>query len=113
MEFVDSLFHQCCHLFEIRTIGHTEWNDGQNITVVACQVLVIVLKQLRVLEGDDFAIERFYHGRGVADAFYLSHGAIDLYPVACLDASRHERGTIVDVLDDVLRGKTDTCGETA
>ena len=77
------------------------------------QVLVVLRKELCVLECDHLAVERFYDGRCVADAHHLAHPSVDLYPVAHLDATRHQRGAVVDVLDDILRGETDTCGESS
>ena len=113
VQIVDGLLDDGRHLFEVRPVSHAKGYNRQYIAMVACQVLVVVFKQLRILEGDHLAIERFDHGRGIADAFHLSHRVVHLYPVARFDTASHERCTVVYVFDDVLRCKTDTCGEAA
>ena len=85
----------------------------QHVFVVARQVLIVLGKELRVLEGDNLAGDGFDDRRGIADAGHLSRDVIDLYEVAYLDATGHERDAVVDVLDDVLRCETDTSRETA
>ena len=45
----DSLHHQIAHLLDVAAIGHTEANLRQLIAMIACQVLVVLGKQLRVL----------------------------------------------------------------
>ena len=57
IQVVDGRLYKRGYLFEIRTIGHTEGNNGQYIAVVTCEILVVIFKQLRVLEGDDLAIK--------------------------------------------------------
>ena len=75
-------------------------------------VLVVLGEHLAVLEGDDRAVDRFEHGAGIADAHHLSPDAIADNPVAHLDAPRHQRDAVVDVLEDVLRCETDTGGKS-
>lgn len=81
--------------------------------MIAREVLIVLCEQLRVLESDDRTIDSFYHGARVTDGAYLTLGAVALYPVAYLYASRHERDSVVDVLQDVLHGETDTGRETS
>ena len=81
--------------------------------MVTGEVLVVLGEQLRVLEGDDRAVDGLYHGAGVIDGTHLTFRAVALYPVAYLDASRHKGYSVVDVLEYVFHGETDTCGETS
>ena len=109
----NSILYHAAHLFHVGAVGHVERYQRQHISMIAGEVLIVLCEQLRVLESDDRAIDSFYHGAGIADGTYLTLGAVALYPVAYLDASRHERDAIVDVLQDVLHGETDTGRETS
>ena len=110
---VDGVLHHLAHLLEVRPVGHAELHHGQHVAVVLRQVLIVLAEQLAVLKRDHLAVERLHHRRRVADRRHLAHRAVHLDPVAHLDAAGHQRGTVVDVLDDVLRGKADTCRQTA
>ena len=78
--------------------------------MVAGQVLVVLGEELTVLEGNYRTVGCLDESAGVADGSHLSPHSVTFDEVAHLDTSSHQRYTIVDILDDVLGGKTDTGG---
>ena len=76
--------------------------------MVASQVLVVLGEELRVLESDNRTVERLNGGGGIGDGFHRSLCSLDGYVVAHLDAASHERYAVVEVLQDVFHGETDT-----
>ena len=53
---VHGLFYHRLHLFQVRAVSYAKGYHCQHIAVVLGQVLVILVEQLRVLEGDDFTV---------------------------------------------------------
>ena len=78
--------------------------------MVAGEILVVLGEELTVLEGYHRTVGSLDECAGVADGCHLASHTVTFDKVAHLDTSRHERYAVVDILDDVLGGKTDTCG---
>ena len=76
--------------------------------MVLGHVLVVLGKQLRVLEGDDRTVDSLQHGRGIADTAHLTTGSVADDIVAHLHTAHHQGYTIVDVFENILGGKTQT-----
>ena len=56
MQVVDGRLYKHGYLLEVRAISHTKGNDGQDIAVIASEVLIVLRKQLGILAGDDLAL---------------------------------------------------------
>ena len=61
MQVVQGILHHCGHLLQVRAVGYTKGHDCQHVAMVTRQVLIVLGKQLCVLESDHLAVERLHH----------------------------------------------------
>ena len=99
------------HLFYIGAVGHADGNLDELVVVVAREVLEVLAEEGAVEERDDAAVGSDDLGALVGDALYLAVDAVALDVVAHAQATRHERKAVEEVLDEVLHGETETCGQ--
>ena len=57
LHLVDGTVYQFDDLLEIASIGDAVFDDGKHIAMVAGEVLVVLRKELGVLESDDLSVE--------------------------------------------------------
>ena len=53
---VHGFFYHADNLFEVRSVCHTKWYSSQHVAVIPCKVLVVLSKQLCVLECNHLAL---------------------------------------------------------
>lgn len=100
-------------LLDIASVCYAHLEDIQLIAMILRHVLVVLGEKLGVLEGDDRTVERFNQRGGVADGTDTAADPLADDVVADLDTSCHERDAVIDVLENVLHGETDTRRKTS
>ena len=108
VELQQFLDENLLHLLDVTSVCHAYFQRIQLVTMVLGHVLVVLGKQLRVLEGDDRTVDSFQHGRGVADTAHLTTGAVADDIVTHLHTAHHQGYAVVDVLENILGCKTQT-----
>ena len=101
------------YLFEVGSVGHAHFHDGELVGIVLGEVGETLAKQVRIQEGHLGSAKRLHHRGLVTDVHHFTAHAIALDPVAHPQAAAHELDTVNEVVQDILEGQTDTGRQTA
>ena len=112
MQLVDGIDEKILATVDVGSIGNAHVEDVELVAVILRHVLIVLREELAVGEGDDRSVDGFDERRRVVDGADASACAVADDVVAHLDSSCHERDAVVDVLEDVLHGETDTSRQT-
>lgn len=109
----DGLLNHIADLLGIAAVSHAEGHCGKDIAVVTGEILIVLGEQLGVLEGYYGAVDGLNERAGIADAADFALDTVAFHPVANLYSARHQRYSIVNILEYVLRSKAYACRQAA